>query len=46
MKRGYYPMTLGVHLKFTIFDPIDPKGMDSTELAQIVEDQIRSVLGK
>jgi len=44
MKHGYYPMTLGVHLKLTIFDPIDPKGMDSTELAQIIEDQIRGAL--
>lgn len=46
MENGYYPMTLGVHLKFTVFDPIDPKGMDITELTQMIEDLIRKELGQ
>ncbi len=46
MKNGYFPMTLGVHLKLTAFDPIDPKGMDMTELTQKIEDMIRKELGQ
>lgn len=41
MRRGYFPMTFGVHLKFTVFDSIDPTGKDMTELAQQIEDMIR-----
>jgi len=39
-------MTLGVHLKLTVFDPIDPKGMDTTELALKIENMIRKELGQ
>jgi 1-acyl-sn-glycerol-3-phosphate acyltransferase len=46
MKHGYFPMTFGVHLKYTVFDPIDPTGMDSAELAQKIEDMIRKELGE
>jgi len=46
MKHGYFPMTVGVHLKLTVFDPIDPKGMDTTELAQLIEEIIRKELGQ
>jgi 1-acyl-sn-glycerol-3-phosphate acyltransferase len=46
MKNGYFPMTLGVHLKLTVFDPIDPKGMDTTELALKIENMIRKELGQ
>ena len=46
MKHGYFPMTLGVHLKLTVFDPIDPKGKDITEMTQKIEDMIRKELGQ
>jgi 1-acyl-sn-glycerol-3-phosphate acyltransferase len=46
MKRGYFPMTFGVHLKLTVFDPIDPKGRDMAEVAQEIEDMIRKELGQ
>jgi 1-acyl-sn-glycerol-3-phosphate acyltransferase len=46
MKNGYFPMTVGVHLKLTVFDPIDPKGMDTTLLTQRIEDIIRQELGQ
>lgn len=46
MKNGYFPMTVGVHLKFTVFDPIDPKGKDMTELTQQIENMIRKELGQ
>jgi len=46
MKHGYFPMTLGVHLRLTVFDPIDPKGMDATELTLMIENMIRKELGQ
>jgi 1-acyl-sn-glycerol-3-phosphate acyltransferase len=46
MKHGYFPMTPGVHLKLTVFDPIDPKGRDMAEVAQEIEDMIRKELGQ
>ena len=46
MKHGYFPMTVGVRLKFTVFDPIEPNGKDMTELAQQIEDMIRKELGQ
>jgi 1-acyl-sn-glycerol-3-phosphate acyltransferase len=46
MKNGYFPMTVGVHLKFTVLDPIDPKGKDITELTQQIENMIRKELGQ
>ncbi len=46
MQHGYFPMTFGVHLKLTVLDPIDPKGLDHTEMTQSIEDQIRKVLGQ
>lgn len=44
MKNGYFPMTVGVHLKFTVFDSIDPKGKDTAELTQQIENMIRKEL--
>ncbi|MFA5328437.1 MAG: lysophospholipid acyltransferase family protein [Prolixibacteraceae bacterium] len=46
MKHGYFPMTLGVHLKLTVFDPIEPKGKDMNEITQSIEDMIRKELGQ
>jgi 1-acyl-sn-glycerol-3-phosphate acyltransferase len=46
MKNGYFPMTLGVDLKFTVLDPIDPQGKDMTELTKQIEDMIRKELGQ
>lgn len=46
MKHGYFPMTVGCHLKLTVLDPIDPKGKDMTELVKDMEDQIRKELGQ
>lgn len=44
MKYGYFPMTLGVHLKLTAFEPIEPKGRDMAEVAKEIEDMIRKEL--
>ena len=46
MPNGYFPMTLGCHLKLTVLDPIDPKGEDMTALTLRIEDQIRKELGQ
>jgi hypothetical protein len=41
MKHGYFPMTFGVDIQFTVFDPIDPKGKDINEVVQQIEEMIR-----
>lgn len=41
MRNGYYPLTFGTKLKYTVLDPIDPTGLTSDELAQMVEDLVR-----
>jgi len=46
MRNRNFPMTFGVHLKYTALDPIEPKGMDSAELAKMIEDRIRKELGQ
>ena len=46
MKNRNFPMTFGVHLIYTVLDPIEPKGMDTTVLAQMIEDGIRKELGQ
>lgn len=46
MKNSYFPMTFGVHLKLTVLDPIEPKGIDSAELASVIENGIRRELGQ
>jgi len=46
MKKGYFPMTLGVHLKYTVFDAIDPKGKDLNELVLQIEQMIRKEVEK
>lgn len=46
MKNGYFPMSVGCHLKLTVLDPIDPKGQDMTELTQRIEEMVRKELGQ
>ncbi len=41
MKKGYYPLTFGVDLRYTVLDPIDPKGKDMNELVLQIEEIIR-----
>lgn len=41
MKHGYFPMKLGVHLQYTVFEAIDPKGKDINEVVQQIEEMIR-----
>lgn len=46
MKHGYFPMTVGCHLKLTAFEPIEPKGWDVTELTLHIENLIKKELGQ
>lgn len=46
MKKGYYPMTFGVDLQFTVFDAIDPKGKDINDLVLLIEGMIRKEVEK
>lgn len=46
MKNGYFPMTVGCHLKLTALEPIEPKGLDPTEMTQKIENLIRKELGQ
>lgn len=46
IKNRNFPMTFGMHLKYTALDPIEPKGMDSAVLAKMIEDGIRKELGQ
>lgn len=46
MKKGYYPMKLGCHLKFTVLDPIEPKGLNVDELTLQIENMIKKELGQ
>jgi 1-acyl-sn-glycerol-3-phosphate acyltransferase len=46
MRNRNFPMTFGMHLKYTVLDPIEPKGMDSAVLAQMIEDGMKKELGQ
>jgi 1-acyl-sn-glycerol-3-phosphate acyltransferase len=46
MKNGYFPMTLGCHLKLTALEPIEPKGLDTTEMTKNIENLIKKELGQ
>jgi 1-acyl-sn-glycerol-3-phosphate acyltransferase len=46
VKKGYFPLTFGTHLKFTVLDPIEPKEWDVSELAKHIEILIKNKLGQ
>ncbi len=46
MKNGYYPMTFGTPLTYTVLPPIDPAGRDLKELTLEIEQQIKKHLGQ
>ena len=41
MKKGYFPLTFGVQLRYTVFDAIDPKDKDIAEVVLQIEEMIR-----
>ncbi len=46
MKKGYFPLSFGVQLRYTVFDAIDPKGKDINELILQIEEMIRKEVEK
>lgn len=46
MKNGYFPLSFGTHLKFTVLEPIEPKGHTATEIADKCETLIKKELGQ
>jgi 1-acyl-sn-glycerol-3-phosphate acyltransferase len=46
MKHGYFPMMVGVHLRLTVFDPIEPQGRDMGEITREIENMIRKEIGQ
>lgn len=45
-KKGYYPLSLGTRLTYTVLPAIDPKGRDPKELTQEIEMKIKKGLGQ
>jgi 1-acyl-sn-glycerol-3-phosphate acyltransferase len=46
MKKGFYPMSFGINIKFTVLDPLEPGTITAEELAMETENLIRAALGK
>lgn len=46
MKKGLYPMSFGVNIKFTVLDPLEPATMTAEELVIKTETLIRDALRK
>jgi len=44
--RGYFPLGIGKHLRFSVLDPIDREGFTDDELIKIVEEKIKGALGQ
>ena len=41
MEKGYFPLQFGTKLRFTVLDPIDPKGLTALEIAERCESLIK-----
>lgn len=46
VKKGNFPLTFGTHLKLTVLDPIEPKGLNVDELTLQIETMIKKELGQ
>lgn len=46
IKNGYYPLSLGTRLTYTVLPPIDPAGRDPKELTEEIELKIKKELGQ
>ena len=44
LKKGLYPMSFGVKIKFTVLDPIEPKDIAVEELVMKIENMIGAAL--
>ncbi len=46
LKKGVYPMSFGVHIRYTVLDPIEPGATSAEELVMKTENLIRAVMEK
>ena len=46
MKKGYYPLSPGIKLTYTVLPFIDPTGRDPKELTEEIEQLIKNELGQ
>jgi 1-acyl-sn-glycerol-3-phosphate acyltransferase len=46
MKKGLYPMSFGVNVKYTILDPVEPSTITADELVRKTENLIRAAMEK
>jgi 1-acyl-sn-glycerol-3-phosphate acyltransferase len=46
ISKGYFPLTFGTHLKYTVLPTIDPAGRDPKELTEEIEQKIKKELGQ
>ncbi len=44
LKKGLYPMSFGVRVRYTVLDPIEPAAMTAEELVMTTENRIRACL--
>lgn len=44
--RGYFPLEIGKHLRFSVLDPIEREGHTDDELIAMVEGKIKDALGQ
>lgn len=45
-KRGYFPLCVGQHLRFSALEPIEPKNLKPEQIIQTAEENIREALGQ
>ena len=46
MKNGYFPMTFGTKLNYSVLTPLNPTGRDPKELIEEIENMIKQKLGQ
>jgi 1-acyl-sn-glycerol-3-phosphate acyltransferase len=46
MAKGYFPLQFGLHLTYTVLDPIEPNGKDGKEITEMAELAIKKYLGQ
>ncbi len=46
LKKGLYPMSFGVHITYTVLDPVEPGGAAAEELVMKIENLIRAAMEK
>ncbi len=45
-KFGLFPLDIGIHLKYTVLEPVDRNGLSGEDLLLLVENRIKAALGQ